>query len=106
MGGREQNCTATIRGELNYTAKVRKTPPPQPELFNLYEEKPGGRRPASPAEPPGPQEQVQRHTTEQSGELVPMVQILDVPMPQVVEQLEEVFKPFDIEVPEQGYRSA
>ena len=41
--------------ELNYTAAVRKTPPPQPVLFSLYDEEPGGRRPASLAEPPGPQ---------------------------------------------------
>ena len=50
---------------------VRKTPPPQPELFSLYEEELGGRRPASLAEPPGPQERVQSHTMEQFGELVP-----------------------------------
>ena len=39
--------------EMQYTAKVRKTPPSQPVLFSLYEEEPGGGRPASLAEPPG-----------------------------------------------------
>ena len=66
--------------ELHYTAKVRKTPPLQPELFCLYEEEPGGRRPASLAEPPGPQERVQRRTVEQPAELASMVQILDAPV--------------------------
>ena len=36
--------------EVKYTAKFRTTPPPQPELFSLYEE-PGGTRPVSLAEP-------------------------------------------------------
>ena len=69
----------------------------------MYEEEPGGRRPASLAEPPGSQERVQRHTTEQLGELVPMVQILDAPVPQVVDQLVEVLKHFEIEVSEQVF---
>ena len=47
--------------KLNYTAAVRKTPPPQLVLFSLYDEEPGGRRPASLAEPPGPQERVRAH---------------------------------------------
>ena len=59
--------------ELHYTDKDRKTPPPQPVLFSLYEEEPGGRRPASLAEPPGPQERVQRHAMEQLADVTPMV---------------------------------
>ena len=39
--------------ETKYTAKFRTTHPPQPVLFSLYDEEPGGRRPASLAEPPG-----------------------------------------------------
>ena len=31
--------------ELNYTATIRDPPTPQPELFSLYEEEPGGSRP-------------------------------------------------------------
>ena len=50
--------------DVHHTAEVRTTPLPQPVLFSLYDEEPGGRRPASLAEPPGPQERVQRHTME------------------------------------------
>ena len=31
--------------ELNYTATIRNPPTPQPELFSLYDEEPGGSRP-------------------------------------------------------------
>ena len=31
--------------ELNFTAKHRKPPTPQPKLFSLYDEEPGGTRP-------------------------------------------------------------
>ena len=79
----------------------RTTPPPQPVLFSLYDEEPSGRRPASLAEPPAPQEGVPRHTMEQSGELAPMVQILDAPVLQLVEKLEDVLKIVDLPVPEQ-----
>ena len=41
----------------------------------------GGERPAALPEP-RPQERVQRHTVEQFEDLVPLVQILDVPVPQ------------------------
>ena len=70
--------------EVHHTAEVGKTPPPQPVLFSLYDGDPGGGRPASLAEPPGPQERVQRHTVEHTVDLVrvaPMVQILDAPVP-------------------------
>ena len=39
----------------------QKPPPPQPELFQLYDEEPGGSRPACLVAPRGPQEAVQRH---------------------------------------------
>ena len=67
----------------------------------MYEEEPGGRRPASLAEPPGPQERIQRRTVEQPAEIAPMVQILDVLVPQTVGQLVEVLRPFDTMLPEQ-----
>ena len=38
---------------------------------------------------------------EQVAVVVPMVQVLDIPVPQMVEQLLEVFRRLDIEVPEQ-----
>ena len=89
--------------ELNYTAAVWKTPPPQPVLFSLYDEEPGGRRPASLAEPPGPQEQVQRHTKEHIVDFVcfaPMVQIVDAPVPLTLEQLPDVLHFFDTLTPD------
>ena len=89
------------RSELNYTDKDRKTPPLQPVLFSLYEEEPGGRRPASLAEPPGPQERVQRHTMEQLADVAPMVPSLAVPEPQMVDQLVAMIKHVDSVVPEQ-----
>ena len=68
-----------------------KPPPPQPELFQLYEEELGGGRPAPLPEVAGWQSQVQRHTAEQ---------ILDAPVPQVVDQPEDLLTLFDISVPE------
>ena len=47
--------------ELKYTAKFQTTPPLQLVLFSLYDEEPGGWRPASLALPPGPQERVPQH---------------------------------------------
>ena len=84
--------------ETKYTAKFRTTPPPQPVLFSLYDEEPGGRRPASLAEPPRPQERVPRHTMEHITDLVrvaPRVQILDAPVPQTVDKLHDVLQFFD-----------
>ena len=50
---------------MKYTAKFRTTPPPQPVLFSLYEEEPGGGRPEA-FVGLRPQERVQRHTVEHS----------------------------------------
>ena len=89
--------------ETKYTAKFRTTPPPQPELFQLFEEEPGGLRPTGLVEPRGPQERIQRHTAEQMIESfvpVPMLD-LDAPVPQMVDQLVDVLKLFDNSVPEQ-----
>ena len=43
----------------------------QLELFQLYEEEPGGSRPPCLGEPRGPQERVQRHTVEQMANFAP-----------------------------------
>ena len=48
-----------------------------------------------------PQVRVQRHTVEQRIEHARYVQILDGPVPQMVEQLVDFFKDFDVEVPAQ-----
>ena len=45
-----------------------------------------GTRPASLAVPQGPQERILQRTVEQFVDLAPMVQILDAPLPQLVEQ--------------------
>ena len=89
--------------ETKYTAKFRTTPPPQPELFQLFEEEPGGLRPTGLVEPRGPQERIQRHTAEQMiGSFVPVpVLDLDAPVPQMVDQLMDMLKLFDNSVPEQ-----
>ena len=89
--------------ETKYTAKFRTTPPPQPELFQLFEEEPGGLRPTGLVEPRGPQERIQRHTAEQMIESFVPVPMLDhdAPVPQMVDQLVDVLKLFDNSVPEQ-----
>ena len=86
--------------ETKYTAKFRTTPPPQLVLFSLYDEEPGGLRPTGLVEPRGPKERIQRHTAEQLAEIAPMVQILNAPVPQTVDQLVEVLRPLDTVVPE------
>ena len=55
-------------------------------FFKLYDEKDAVccTRPASLAEPRGPQERVQRHTVEQIADCAPVVQILNIPVPSVV----------------------
>ena len=88
--------------EMKYTAKFRTTPPPQPVLFSLYEEEPGGGRPEAFVEP-RPQERVQRHTVEHITDLVrvaPMVQILDAPVPQTGDQLPDILSFFGALMPD------
>ena len=62
-------------------------------------------RPACLAEPRGPQERVQLRTVEHIADVVPMVQILDPPVPrggeQGVDQLVEAFRHLDMLIPEQ-----
>ena len=74
-------------------------------FFELFDEDTAGVRPEVLAEP-RPRERVQRHTMERLVDFVccaPMVQILDAPMPQLVEQLPDVLRCFDrlTTVPEQ-----
>ena len=65
---------------------------------------PQGSRPPCLGEPRGPQERIQQRTMEQLADVVPMVQILDIPVPQMVEQLPDVLRFFDTlqPVPEQA----
>ena len=65
-------------------------------FFELFDEDTAGLRPGVLAEP-RPQERVQRHTMEHIVDFVccaPMVQILDAPVPQTVEQLPDVLHLF------------
>ena len=72
-------------------------------FFELFDEDTAGVRPEVLAEP-RPQERVQRRTLEQIVDAVPLVQILDAPVPQMVEQLPDVLRFFDrlATVPEQA----
>ena len=68
-------------GREEHDALRRQRPlPPQPELFQLYEEEPGGSRPPCLGEPRGPQERILPHTMELLADVVPVVQVLDFPV--------------------------
>ena len=58
-----------------------------------------GSQPLCLGEPRGPQDRVQQRTVEQLAEVVPMVQILDIPESQGVEQLVDVLRFVDALVP-------
>ena len=55
---------------------------------------PQGSRPPCLGEPRWPQERIQQRTVEQLADVVPMVQILDIPVPQLVDQLPDVLRFF------------
>ena len=69
-------------------------PTPQPELFSL-EEEPGGGLPAPLSEVAGRQGVVERHIVEDLGELAPLVQILDLPVPQTVDYVTDALRMLD-----------
>ena len=89
--------------ETHHTAEIRETP--SSSLTSLStssctRKSPGGVRPEAFAEP-RPQERVQRHTVEELADFAPMLQILDVPVPQMVDQLVDVLRLFDAAIPGQ-----
>ena len=94
---------------MHYTATVRTHPPPQVAGTEYYELSDNdvvparGSRPPCLGEPRGPQERDLQRTVEQIAVYAPMVQILDAPVPQLVEQLPDVLRFFDrfATVPEQ-----
>ena len=97
--GQKQVRSGVWEHEMNYTAKTRNPPTPQPELFSL-EEEPGGGRPAPLPEVAGWQERLQRHTVEHV-DVLPYVQILDAPVPQLVDSTMDFFRCLDLPVAEQ-----
>ena len=86
--------------EQNYTAKIRKPPTPQPELFSL-EEEPGGGLPAPLSEVAGRQDMVVRHVMDDLGSVCPFVQILDLPVPQTVDNGTDALRVLDFPLAEQ-----
>ena len=104
----QKKARAGEEGHRNeYEAPRRQKPPPPPAFFRLFDEEDAerGLRPACLAEPRGPQERVQLRTVEHIADVVPMVQILDAPVPQVgdqgVDQLVVAFRHLDLLIPEQ-----
>ena len=75
---------------MNCTATIQDPPTPQPELFSLCEEEPGGSRPDRIPTLSGPQAQVLRHTVQQIVDPVPSLPALDDLVPQMVEQLPDI----------------
>ena len=67
----------------------------------MFEEEPGGARPRYLGEPRGAQERVQQRTVEQLADVVPMVQILDIPVPRMGYQLVASLKHLDTPIPGQ-----
>ena len=95
-GDHEMHCAATFHTH----------PPPQAagvHHFFLDDDEPpaAGSRPDRLLDVSGPQERDQRRSVAQIEVTVPSVPILDVAVPQVVDQLVEVFRHLDTEVPEQ-----
>ena len=76
-----------------------KEPLPQPELFDVFGEESGGVRPAPLSEVAGWHDRVERHTGEHIDEIGPCVPILDVPVPQMGEQLVNFFRFLDVQSP-------
>ena len=69
-------------------------------FFELYDEDTAGWRPAPLPEVAGPQAQVLQRTVEPIVDAVPLVPLLDDPVPQTVEQLQDVLKFFDALIPD------
>ena len=104
MGEQLPNIVQFFAAQIPVVAVTMTEPPPPPpqlELFQLYEEEPGGSRPACLAEPRGPQEKVQQCTVEQLADVVPMVQVLDAPGLLGEDVVVEVLRMLDVPAVEQ-----
>ena len=99
---RGQN-TARTREATYYTSKSSVAG--DTAFFSLFDEEDAvwSTRPTRLVEPQGPQERVQRHTSEQMIESFVPVPVLDLdaPVPQMVDQLMDVLKFLDTAIPEQ-----
>ena len=100
---RSQNTATLARGgggsyDMKFSAKFRKTPPLQ-AFFQLYDEEDAERedRPAALLEP-RPQGSVQWHIALHIVDILPYVQILDVPVPQMGGQLVEFMQHLDTSI--------
>ena len=91
-GRRRASCTARPRsGRLLLPSRCSSA---------CTKKSPAGGRPASLAEPPGPQEQAPRRTVEQIDGAVPVVPLLHIFLPKMVDQLVEVLRLIDTVVPD------
>ena len=93
----------TARAEATYDAPRSRTTSVagDTEFCSLYEYELGGMRPDRLCEV-RPQERVQRRTVEQNVDNSPFLPMLDVPVPQMENQLVEVCRLFDVLIPEQA----
>ena len=91
---RQKMARAGSGYETNYTATIRKNPPSELELFELFDEELARSRPDRHGGV-RPQERVQRHTVEQIVDAVPGLPTLEAPVPLMVEQLVDVLQFFD-----------
>ena len=98
-GQRKDRAGEWVRDALH--GQVPGAPTPQPEFFQPFEEEPGSSRPPCLGEPREPQEKVQQCTVGQLADVVPTVQILDIPGPQGGDQVVEVLRKLDVPSVEQ-----
>ena len=96
--GQRKARAGEVESEKKYTAKFRKTLPPQ-AFFQLYDEEDAERgvRPAAVLEP-RPQGPVHRHTALNIVDVLPYVQILDVPVLQMGGELVEFMQNLDTSI--------
>ena len=90
----QKTATRTGNGEeheTHFTAKIRKTPPP------------AGSQPAPLPEVADRQVCLERHVMEDLGSVCPFVQILDLPVPQMVDHVADALRILDLPMAEQVF---
>ena len=86
---------------MNYTAAIRNNLHPQPELFDVFDKESAGSRPPCLGEPRGHRNESSSAPWSSSPDVVPMVQILGTPVPQMGGQMVGVLKLLDSAIPGQ-----